>query len=331
MALSRAKIVVTGGAGYIGSHTCKVLASNGYEPVTFDNLSTGHAWAVKWGPLEIGDLADLSRIREVFHRHRPSAVIHFAASAYVGESMKAPKQYFQNNVVNALNLLNVMLECGIGKMVFSSSCATYGIPAEVPIEEDSPQNPVNPYGDTKLMVEKILRWYSKAYDFQFCALRYFNAAGADPGGEIGEVHEPETHLIPLAISSQQENGPILSVFGIDYPTFDGTCIRDYVHVVDLAEAHVLALKNLHSGRCPEFINLGTEKGTSIFELIRCVEKISGKGVNYKITDKRDGDPPSLIAKTGRAREIEWMPRYSNLETIVDTALKWDSIYREQNL
>src|SRR3954470_8404352 len=250
-------ILVTGGAGYIGSHTAKMLAESGQSPVVLDNFAYGHDWAVKWGPLERGDLGDADFIKGVFSRHSIDAVIHFAAFAYVGESMTHPRKYFQNNTVNTLNLLDAIIDRGVTAFVFSSTCATYGVPTQVPIDETHVQAPVNPYGESKLMVEKILRWYGEAYGLKSVALRYFNAAGADPDGTIGEDHDPETHLIPLVIDAARGTRPPVGVFGTDYPTPDGTAIRDYIHVADLATAHVGALDYLAGGGVSTAINLGT--------------------------------------------------------------------------
>ena len=240
-------VLVSGGAGYIGSHACKALAKAGYTPVTLDNFVYGHRWAVKWGPLVEGDLADDALVRRVFDEYDIDAVIHFAAYAYVGESMNEPGKYFRNNVVNTIKLLDAMLECGVGSIVFSSTCATYGLPVRVPIDEQHPQQPINPYGESKLFIERALHWYSVAHGIKAAALRYFNAAGADPDAEIGEDHDPETHLIPLVIQTALGQRSHVDIFGSDYPTPDGTAIRDYIHVTDLAKAHVQALEKLQSG------------------------------------------------------------------------------------
>src|ERR1035437_10249942 len=236
------RVLVTGGAGYIGSHTCKALAAAGHEPIFFDNLSSGHRWAVRWGPLVEADLSDADSIHATLERYRPAAVMHFAASAYVGESVTDPRKYFRNNVQNSLHLLDAVLDVGVNTVVLSSTCATYGVPKIVPIPESHPQRPVNPYGESKLFIERALRWYGEAYGLRSLALRYFNAAGADPERELGEDHDPETHLIPLAVAAALGDQAPLQVFGTDYPTTDGTCIRDYVHVSDLADAHVAALR-----------------------------------------------------------------------------------------
>jgi len=316
-------ILIAGRAGYIGSHAAKLMAQADLEPVVLDNFVYGHKWAAKWGPLVEGDLADRAFVDRVLTEHKISAVIHFAAFAYVGESVKNPRKYFHNNVVNTLNLLDAMVDAGVRDIVFSSTCATYGEPSQVPISEEQLQTPVNPYGESKLMVEKILRWYQNAYDLRFAALRYFNAAGADPDGEIGEDHDPETHLIPLAIEAALGRGPELQIFGTDYPTPDGTAVRDYIHVTDLAEAHLLALSKLEKGATDLRLNLGTGKGHSVREVLGAVEKISGRKVPAREVGRRPGDPPALVADARRASEIlGWKPRYPALETIVEHALRW---------
>jgi UDP-arabinose 4-epimerase len=316
-------ILIAGGAGYIGSHAAKLVAQAGLEPVVLDNFVYGHKWAAKWGPLVEGDLANRELVDRVLVDHKVTAVIHFAAYAYVGESVTNPRKYFHNNVVNTLTLLDSMVDRGVRDIVFSSTCATYGEPAQVPISEDQPQKPVNPYGESKLMVEKILGWYQRAYDIRFAALRYFNAAGADPEGEIGEDHDPETHLVPLAIEAALGRGKELQIFGTDYPTPDGTAIRDYIHVTDLAEAHVLALGHLGKGTKELKLNLGTGKGHSVREVLGAVEKISGRKVPAREVGRRAGDPPSLVADARRAAEVlAWRPKYAALETIVEHALRW---------
>jgi UDP-arabinose 4-epimerase len=317
------KVLVTGGAGYIGSHTAKALALAGYEPVVFDNLRAGHEWAVRWGPLVYGDLADREAISAALAAHRVAAVIHFAAHAYVGESVAEPRKYFRNNVANTLNLLDAMLDAGVGHLVFSSSCATYGEPVRLPMAEDHPQSPVNPYGESKLFVERVLRWYETAYDLRWMALRYFNAAGADPDGEIGEDHDPETHLIPLAILAALGRRGELEVFGADYDTPDGTAIRDYVHVTDLADAHVRALHHLLDRGRPMALNLGTGTGSSVREIIREVERAGGRSVPVRNAGRRAGDPAVLLADALRAREtLGWAHPHSSLDTIVETAWRW---------
>ena len=316
------KVLVTGGAGYIGSHTAKKLAAAGHIPVVFDNLSTGHRWAVKWGPLIEADLTDISAIRTALHDYAIDAVIHFAASAYVGESMHAPGKYFQNNVVNSIHLLQAMNDVGVKKIVFSSSCATYGMPEFLPITEDHPTRPVNPYGESKLMVEKMLRWYGEIHDFKWIALRYFNAAGADLDGEIGEVHDPETHLIPLAVEAALNPEKKMSVFGTDYPTPDGSAIRDYIHVHDLARAHLLALESM--GRINnQAFNLGTGSGVSVLEIVNQMSELSGNTIKPVFDDRRPGDPPELVADPGKAqRVLGWDPTCSDIKVCLKTALDW---------
>jgi len=316
-------VLVTGGAGYIGSVTCKALAQAGYSPVVYDNLSRGHLWAVKWGPLEEHDLKDRQAICTAFQTYNPVAVLHFAAYAYVGESMSAPELYFQNNVVNSLTLLECMKECGVGTIVFSSSCATYGLPHEVPITESHPQNPINPYGETKRAVERALTWYGAAYDLKWAALRYFNAAGADPDGEVGEDHSPETHLIPLAIEAALGQRSHVEVYGTEYPTPDGTAIRDYIHVTDLADAHVRALDYLLQGGESRAFNLGTGRGYSVREVISAVERETDAEAISRMAERREGDPPELVADARDAHAIlRWQPQYSNLNTIVRSAVDW---------
>ena len=272
--MSSKNILVTGGAGCIGSHTCKMLAKAGYTPITYDNLVYGHRWAVKWGPLEVGDIADYDRLNEVIRTYQPEAVIHFAAYAYVGESVEEPAKYYRNNVAGTLTLLEAMRDNEIKMIVFSSSCAIYGVPLEIPIKENHRQEPINPYGTSKLTVERMLRDFDKAYGICFFSLRYFNAAGDDPDGEIGESHDPETHLIPLVLETAIGKRSQISVYGDDYETSDGSCVRDYIHVTDLSEAHVLALKYLRSNANSEIVNLGTGTGYSVKEVIKTAELIT---------------------------------------------------------
>lgn len=321
-------ILVTGGAGYIGSHTCKILAKAGYTPITYDNLVYGHRWAVNWGPLEVGDIADRDRLNEVIRTYQPEGVVHFAAYAYVSESVEKPAKYYRNNVAGTLTLLETMHNNGINKIVFSSSCATYGIPVKVPIPEDHPQSPINPYGASKLMVERILEDFNKAYGICFFSLRYFNAAGADPAGEIGESHDPETHLIPLILDVAIGTRPNISVYGNDYETPDGTCIRDYIHVTDLADAHVRALDYLESNHDPQILNLGTGKGYSVKEVISAAESIVGAKIPTVISGRRSGDPPVLVAVADKAKQLlKWKPKYSDLETIIRTAWNWHKMQK----
>jgi len=316
-------ILIVGGAGYIGSQTAKLVTAAGLEPVVFDNLVYGHEWAVKWGPFVRGDLADRALLVDVMKRHRVEAVIHFAAYAYVGESVTNPRKYFGNNLAGSLSLLDAMLDAGVRDVVFSSTCATYGEPREVPIPEDHPQAPVNPYGESKLAVEKMLHWYSQAYDLRYAALRYFNAAGADPDAEIGEDHDPETHLIPLAIDAARGARDALQIFGTDYPTPDGTAIRDYIHVVDLAEAHLRALDRLRAGDRALRLNLGTGHGQSVRAVIAAVGRVAGRPVPFREVGRRAGDPPALVADARRAAEVlGWRPRFADLDVIVEHAWRW---------
>jgi len=316
-------ILVTGGAGYVGSHACKALARNGFLPVTVDNLVYGHEWAVKWGPLIRGDISDRTLLDRVFSTHNPVAVLHFAAFAYVGESVVAPDKYYRNNVAGTLTLLDAALAHGCKTLVFSSTCATYGIPHEVPIREDHAQQPINPYGQSKLMIEQILRDYEKAYAVRHAILRYFNAAGADLDGEIGEDHDPETHLIPLTIQAALGQRDSISIFGTDYPTPDGTAVRDYIHVNDLADVHVLALEHLLAGKDSLKLNVGTGQGHSVRAVIDRVEMVSGLKVPARESARREGDPPELVADPGAAfRALGWRARHSDLHTIIDSAVRW---------
>jgi UDP-arabinose 4-epimerase len=317
-------VLVTGGAGYIGSHACKVLARAGYRPIVFDNLSRGHRTAVRWGPLVEADLADRRKLAAVLKCHQVSVVMHFAAYAYVGESVADPAIYYANNLGGSLSLLEAMREAGVNEIVFSSTCATYGIPREVPIHEAVPQLPVNPYGETKLAIERALRWYGEAYGLRWASLRYFNAAGADPDGEIGELHEPETHLIPLVLQAALGQRTHVDIYGADYPTPDGTAVRDYIHVQDLAEAHLRALEYLRAGGQSVALNLGTGHGYSVREVIRSAEAVSGKPVACRETARRPGDPAVLVADPSRAAEVfGWRARASDLGTIGRTALGWN--------
>ncbi len=316
-------VLVTGGAGYIGAHACKALAKAGYEPVAYDNLVYGHREAVRWGPLIEGDLADRPLLAETIRQHGIEAVIHFAAYAYVGESIEKPEKYFHNNVVNSFGLMETLLDTGVKKMVFSSTCATYGLPETMPIREDTPQHPVNPYGETKLMIERALHWHDVAHGLRHVALRYFNAAGADPDGEIGEDHSPETHLIPLILDAAAGKRAQIDVFGTDYPTPDGTAIRDYIHVQDLAEAHVLALRYLEKGGESLALNLGTGTGHSVRDTIAAARRITGKPIPSRDTTRRPGDPPVLVADATKARAtLGWAPSLDSLDRIIGTAWAW---------
>ena len=316
-------ILVTGGAGYIGSHCCKELHRRGYTPVTLDNLVYGHRANVRWGPFFEGSIDDHKILDRIFNLHRIKAVLHFAAFAYVGESVTDPKKYYQNNLKKTIGLLDALITNGVKHVIFSSSCATYGSPNQVPIDESHPQHPINPYGKTKYMVEEILKDYSHAYPFSYMSLRYFNAAGADMDSEIGENHDPETHLIPLVLDVAKGRSSKVNVFGTDYDTQDGSCIRDYIHVTDLADAHVLALERLLEGHQSEFINLGTGEGYSVLQVIETASKVTGIDISYAVTDRRQGDPAVLIASNTKALDVlGWSPRYPGLETIISSAWKW---------
>lgn len=316
-------VLVTGGAGYVGSHACKALARAGYVPVTLDSLVNGHRWAVKWGPLEIGDIADVERVQGLIEKYRPLALMHFAAFAYVGESVAEPSKYYLNNIVGGLKLLEACRTHGVDKVVFSSSCATYGVPGRQPIGEDQPQQPVSPYGWSKLVVERALLDYDRAYGLRSLSLRYFNAAGADPEGEIGELHEPETHLIPLLLDAIAGSRPQLTVHGNDYPTPDGTCVRDFVHVTDLADAHVAALEHLLAGGATLALNLGTGSGHSVLQVIEAAQRVTGRKAPYAFGARRPGDAPVLVADAARAGELlRWRPRHSSLDEIVASAWAW---------
>ena len=318
------RILVAGGAGYIGSHTCKALSRAGHTPIVIDDLSTGNEWAVRWGTLVRGNIGDRDLVTRVLRAEKIDAVIHFAANAYVGESMTQPQKYFQNNVVNSLSLLDSMLEAGVKNLVFSSTCATYGDPISLPLDEAHPQVPTNPYGESKLFIEKAMRWYGEAYDLRWVALRYFNAAGADTETEIGELHDPEPHIIPLVMQAAMGERPEVHIFGTDYATPDGTAIRDYIHVEDLAQAHILAIQHLANGGQSGPFNLGTGHGYSVREIIAAVEKHSGKKVPSREMGRRPGDPHLLVAGAQRAHQIlGWRPVH-NLDSIIATAWAWEN-------
>lgn len=319
-------ILIIGGAGYIGSHTVKILHGKGYDTAVYDNLVYGHAEFVKWGRFFLGDLADIEQLRLVFRSNKIEAVMHFAAYAYVGESVVDPQKYYLNNLRNTLNLLEVMREFNVFNIIFSSTCATYGVPKEMPITEEHPQAPINPYGQSKLMVEKILHDYSKAYGMKYVSLRYFNAAGADPEAEIGECHDPETHLIPLIIDAALGRRESVKVFGTDYDTPDGTCIRDYIHVTDIAQAHLKALEYLLAGGISDLFNLGNGKGFSVREVIESVRRITGRDIKVLEDVRRAGDPARLVGSSGKARRIlGWNPEFEELDLIIRTAWKWHNM------
>jgi UDP-glucose-4-epimerase GalE len=316
------RILVTGGAGYIGSHAVRLFLARGHDVWVYDNLSMGHRAAVPAERLIAADLCETQRLDHALMLHRIEAVVHFAAFAFVGESVTNPAKYYQNNLVNTLNLLDALRRHKIGRIVFSSTCATYGVPEVVPITEDEKQKPINPYGNTKLAVEHALADYAAAYGWGFAALRYFNAAGAAADGSIGEDHDPETHLIPLVLQTALGQRPGIEVFGTDYPTPDGTCVRDYIHVDDLADAHLLALEALAPGKQLRY-NLGTGRGYSVREVLRAAEEVTGKKVGVKEGPRRAGDPPVLVAASEKVqRELGWRPKYTDLRSVVETAWKW---------
>ena len=316
-------ILIVGGAGYIGAHINKQLNINGYDTIIFDNLSHGHQDFVKWGTFEGGDLGNIEEIREIFKKYPITAVMHFAAFTYVGESVENPEKYYKNNVCNTLNLLQVMREFEVNKLVFSSTCATYGDPVEIPITENHPQNPISPYGRGKLMVENIMADYSRAYNLKYVSLRYFNAAGADSESEIGELHDPETHLIPLILDAASGKRKNIKIFGTNYSTPDGTCVRDYIHVTDLADAHLKALKYLENGGESDYFNLGNGNGFSVREVIEMARKVTGKNIIAVEDDRRPGDPPVLVGSSDKIRKIlKWNPEYDNLYQIILTAWMW---------
>lgn len=318
-------ILVTGGAGYIGSHYVLHAKERGEDVVVLDNLVYGHAEAVPDGvPLVRGNMGDKALLKKVFEEYKIEEVVHFAAYAYVGESVTDPAKYYNNNTVATLNVLDTMREYGVKRFVFSSTCATYGDPQYMPMDEKHPQNPINPYGESKYMVERILKAYDLAYGQKFTALRYFNAAGADPKGRIGESHDPETHLIPLIFQAAVGKRDHITVFGSDYDTPDGTCIRDYIHILDLAEAHSLALERLRAGGESAFYNLGSEQGYSVREVIAACEKVSGRTIKVEQGSRRAGDPPRLVASAAKAKaELSWKPRFQNVDEIISTAWNWE--------
>ncbi|MCM2291528.1 UDP-glucose 4-epimerase GalE [Allorhizobium sp. BGMRC 0089] len=317
-------ILVVGGAGYIGSHTCLALAERGFTPIVYDNLTNGHGEFVKWGPLEQGDIRDRARLDEVLAKHKPLAILHFAALIEVGESVKDPVAFYENNVIGSLTLLAAAQAAGIKAFVFSSTCATYGLPETLPLDEEHRQAPINPYGRTKWIVEQALKDYDSYTGFRSVILRYFNAAGADFEGRIGEWHTPETHAIPLALEAALGRRQGFKVFGSDYDTRDGTCVRDYIHVLDLADAHVRAVEYLLDGGTTVALNLGTGTGTTVKELLGTIETVSGKPFPVEYAERREGDSTTLVANNDKAREIlGWSPRYS-LEDIIRSAWSWHS-------
>jgi UDP-glucose-4-epimerase GalE len=315
-------VLVTGGAGYIGSHACKALAARGYVPVTYDNLSRGNEWAVKWGPLERGDINDAEKLGIVIKKYQPAALMHFAAYAYVGESVEHPLLYYRNNVAGTASLLQAVLEYKSIPVVFSSTCATYGVPTVLPIAEDHPQVPINPYGYSKLFVERMLIDMSAAHRLPWVALRYFNAAGSDPDGAIGEAHDPETHLIPLVLLAARSGTPV-RIFGNDYDTPDGSCVRDYVHVSDIADAHVKALDHLLDGGASCALNLANAHGFSVREIIAAAEAVSGRGIPTEVAPRRTGDPPILVGDPTRAQTVlRWKPQRSDIKLQIGDAWRW---------
>jgi len=317
-------ILVTGGAGYIGSHTVKALKNAGFHPVIFDNFSTGHRSFVKQTPLVEGDVCRPQDLERAFKEYPVEGVVHFAGKALVGESVVKPELYYQTNLIGGLNLLNAMTARSVKYLIFSSTCATYGEPSQVPIPEEHAQNPINPYGDSKLAFERALNWFHQAHGTEYLSLRYFNAAGADADGEFGEDHDPETHLIPLVLDAAAGRRSEVRILGTDYPTPDGTCLRDYIHVADLASAHVVGLRALIEGRVQsQAVNLGTGNGYSVREVIETVRRVTSKNFRVVETARRTGDPPRLIAAADRARKVlGWSPAVSSLENIVHTAWNW---------
>ncbi|MBT8360357.1 MAG: UDP-glucose 4-epimerase GalE [Desulfobacterales bacterium] len=317
------EILVVGGAGYIGSHMCKYLYGHGMRPVVLDNLSLGHREAVKWGPLYEGNMNDSLLLQEIFSKHSIDAAMHFAALCYVGESMSEPLKYYQNNISSTLGLLDAMLEHGVSRLIFSSTCATYGEPQFLPITEDHPQVPINPYGRSKLMMEQILDDLDASCGLKSVCLRYFNAAGADPEGELGEDHDPETHLIPLVLEAALGKSQELTILGDDYPTIDGTCVRDYIHIQDLSQAHYLSLQYLLDENPSKKFNLGNGNGYSIREVIQTAEEVTGRKLSYSYAERRPGDPAMLVGSAERiSNELGWKPKYTTLYAIIETAWNW---------
>jgi UDP-glucose 4-epimerase len=316
-------VLITGGAGYIGSHALKELRREGFPCVVLDNLVRGHRELVVDADVVVGDIADTALVRRTIADYHVSAVMHFAAYAYVGESAAEPLTYYANNVAGTISLLKAMVDSDVRMLVFSSTCATYGVPEAIPITEDHPQRPINPYGASKLMVERMLQDAGRAHGLRSVALRYFNAAGAHPSGTIGEWHEPETHLIPLALQVAAGHREAVDVYGTDYPTADGTCVRDYIHVVDLAQAHVLGLRHLEAGGCSDVFNLGNGNGFSVRQVLETVERVTRRTVTSKTAPRRPGDPPALVGSADKAKRVlGWSPKFDTLEAIVETAWNW---------
>ncbi len=325
-------ILVTGGAGYIGSHVVKVLGEEGYDVVVYDNLSTGHSWAVLYGDLVVGDLEDRERLEDVFKRYRPSSVMHFAASISVPESVRDPVKYYRNNTANTINLIHLCLKFSVPYFIFSSTAAVYGEPEELPVPEDAPLSPVNPYGFSKAMVERVLEDVSKSYFFKYVSLRYFNVAGADPEGLIGQAYPEPTHLITRALRVALGRMERLEIYGTDYPTPDGTCIRDYIHVSDISEAHVLSLKYLMEGGGSRVYNCGYGHGFSVREVVEAVKRVTGVDFPVVEVGRREGDPPCLVADSSRIRrELSWKPKYDDLDYIIETAWRWEKKLKEMGI
>jgi UDP-glucose 4-epimerase len=316
-------ILVTGGAGYVGSYVCKTLSKKGYQPIVLDSFVCGHHEAVKWGPFIEGEISDRALLEDVFSTHDIHAVMHFGGFCYVGDSVQNPRDYYRNNVTATLALLEAMIDSEISSFIFSSSCTVYGEPEEFPIKETHPTNPISPYGRCKLMVEQILNDFSHAYGLKYISLRYFNAAGGDPDGELGEDHRPETHLIPLVLQTALGQRKEIEIYGDNYPTKDGTCVRDYIHIDDLAQAHVLGLERMLKGQSGGIYNLGNEIGHSVKEVIQMAGEVTGREIPCRVTDRRPGDPPVLIGSSRKAMaELKWAPRFGNLRTIIETAWQW---------
>lgn len=322
-------VLVAGGAGYIGSHVCKMLTRKGYNVIIYDNLSHGYEFLAKYGKFILGDIGDKRQLDLVFKNYKIDVVMHFCAYIEVGESVQNPRKYYVNNLYHAINLFDTMLENGVNKLIFSSTAAVYGMPENVPIDEEEPKNPINPYGRTKWMIEQILKDYSDAHGFKYVAFRYFNAAGADPEGELGEAHEPETHLIPLVLDAALGIRKSIKIFGTDYPTPDGTCIRDYIHVNDLATAHIKGIEYLVNGNESNYFNLGNGTGFSVREIIDTVKKVTGKNFEVEEVERRPGDPAILIAKSDKAKRIlNWSPEYG-IEDIIKHAWEWHKKLRSK--